>query len=128
MKTMIKGIRTFAMAGAVIAAAAMFGAQAMAQQVTLRLHTLIPPPANPYKTFLQPWADRIAKASGGRLKVQLYPSMQLGGKPPQLVDQVKDGVVDIVWTLPGYTAGRFPKLEVFELPFVHTDPSLAHRT
>jgi TRAP-type C4-dicarboxylate transport system substrate-binding protein len=44
--------------------------------------------------------------------------MQLGGTPPQLVDQVKDGVADIVWTLPGYTAGRFPMMEVFELPFM----------
>jgi TRAP-type C4-dicarboxylate transport system substrate-binding protein len=44
--------------------------------------------------------------------------MQLGGTPPQLVDQVKDGVADIVWTLPGYTAGRFPLMEVFELPFM----------
>jgi len=105
-------------AGAAIA----LSGPAAAQQVTLRLHTLIPPPANPYKTFLQPWADKVLKASGGRLKIQLYPSMQLGGKPPQLVDQVKDGVVDLVWTLPGYTAGRFPKLEVFELPFVHRDP------
>ena len=44
--------------------------------------------------------------------------MQLGGTPPQLYDQARDGVVDIVWTLPGSTAGRFPSTEVFELPFV----------
>jgi TRAP-type C4-dicarboxylate transport system substrate-binding protein len=44
--------------------------------------------------------------------------MQLGGTPPQLFDQARDGVADIVWTLPGYTAGRFPIMEVFELPFM----------
>jgi TRAP-type C4-dicarboxylate transport system substrate-binding protein len=44
--------------------------------------------------------------------------MQLGGTPVQLYDQAKDGVVDIVWTLPGNTAGRFPRIEVFELPFI----------
>ena len=44
--------------------------------------------------------------------------MQLGGTPPQLYDQARDGVVDIVWTLPGITPGRFPRIEVFELPFV----------
>jgi len=38
-----------------------------------------------------------------------------------LIDQVRDGVVDIVWTLPGYTPGRFVKTEVFELPFIHKD-------
>jgi TRAP-type C4-dicarboxylate transport system substrate-binding protein len=43
--------------------------------------------------------------------------MQLGGKPPELFDQAKDGVVDVIWTVLGYTPGRFPKTEVFELPF-----------
>ena len=48
--------------------------------------------------------------------------MQLGGTPAQLYDQAKDGVVDIVWTVPGYSAGRFPLIEAFELPFVMKDP------
>jgi TRAP-type transport system periplasmic protein len=94
----------------------------VAQEVTLRLHSFLPPPANPVKTFLKPWIAKVLKESGGRLKVQYYPSMQLGGKPPQLMDQVKDGVVDMIFSLPGYTAGRFPRLEVFELPLVHTNP------
>lgn len=119
---MMRPIRALTAASAIGAAMALSATPTLSQQVTLRLHVFIPPPANPYKTFLKPWADKVAKDSGGKLKVQLYPSMQLGGKPPQLVDQVKDGIVDIAWTLPGYTAGRFPKLEVFELPFVHKDP------
>jgi len=44
--------------------------------------------------------------------------MQLGGRQPQLFDQARDGVVDIVWTIAGSTPGRFPRLEVFELPFL----------
>ena len=52
------------------------------------------------------------------MKCQIYPAMQLGGAPPQLIQQAMDGVADIVWTLPGYTAGRFPIMEVFELPFM----------
>ncbi len=119
---MMRTIRAFTAAGAMVAAMALSATPTLSQQVTLKLHTFIPPPANPYKTFLQPWADKIAKDSGGKLKIQIYPSMQLGGRPPQLLDQVRDGIVDIAWTLPGYTAGRFPKLEVFELPFVHKDP------
>jgi TRAP-type C4-dicarboxylate transport system substrate-binding protein len=47
--------------------------------------------------------------------------MQLGGTPGQLYDQVKDGAVDVIWSLPGYTAGRFPLTEVFELPFMMVD-------
>lgn len=122
MPNIMKPIRALTAAGALAASMVLSATPTLSQQVTLKLHVFLPPPANPFKTFLKPWADKVAKESGGKLKVQIYPSMQLGGKPPQLLDQVKDGIVDIVWTLPGYTAGRFPKLEVFELPFVHKDP------
>jgi TRAP-type C4-dicarboxylate transport system substrate-binding protein len=64
------------------------------------------------------WMDKVEKESGGRIKFEAYPAMQLGGTPVQLYDQAKDGVVDIIWTLPGNTAGRFPRVEVFELPFM----------
>ena len=102
-----------------LAMAMAFSGPVVAQQVTLKLHSFLPPPSNPVKTFLKPWIEKVTKESKGTLKVQYYPSMQLGGKPPQLADQVRDGVVDMAYTLPGYTAGRFPKLEVFELPFIH---------
>jgi len=91
---------------------------AAAQDVTLRVHHFWPPGAMPPSTLLVPWCDKIAKDSNNRMKCQIYPAMQLGGTPPQLIEQVKDGVVDIAWTLPGYTAGRFPLMEVFELPFM----------
>jgi len=44
--------------------------------------------------------------------------MQLGGSPDSLFGQAQDGVVDVIWTVLGYTPGRFPKSEVFELPFM----------
>lgn len=100
------------------AAFAAVALPATAQEITLKVHHFWPPGAMPPSTLLVPWCDRIAKDSGNRLKCQIYPAMQLGGAPPQLIDQVKDGVADIVWTLPGYTAGRFPLMEVFELPFM----------
>ena len=67
---------------------------------------------------IQPWCDKIAAESAGKMKCQVFPAMSMGGTPPQLVDQVKDGVADLIITLPGYTAGRFPVMEVFELPFM----------
>jgi len=89
-----------------------------AQDVTLKLHHFLPPQAIAQTEFLVPWAKTIEAESNGRIKIDIYPAMQLGGKPPQLYDQVRDGVVDLVWTVPSYTPGRFPKLEVFELPFI----------
>ncbi|MFZ9543310.1 MAG: TRAP transporter substrate-binding protein, partial [Hylemonella sp.] len=69
-------------------------------------------------TMHKPWMEKVEKESGGRIKFEAYPAMQLGGSPVQLYDQARDGVVDVVWTLPGNTAGRFPRVEVFELPFM----------
>ena len=91
---------------------------AFGETVTLKFHSFAPAPASQNSKFVQPWADRIEEQSGGELKVETYFAMQLGGKPPQLVDQVRDGVVDIIWTVAGYTPGRFPKIEVFDLPFL----------
>jgi len=103
---------------ATLALAASASMSAFAQDVTLRLHHFLPPQATVPSKALAPWAKKIEADSNGRIKVQLFPSMQLGGTPPQLFDQARDGVVDIVWTLPGYTPARFPKSEVFELPFM----------
>ncbi len=91
---------------------------ARAQELTLRLHHFLPAVSNVHRFFLQPWAAKVAADSGNRIRIQIFPSMQLGGAPPQLYDQARDGVVDIVWTLPGNTPGRFPRIEAFELPFV----------
>src|SRR5690606_38913668 len=72
-----------------------------------------------------PWAERVERDSGGRIEIDIYPSMSLGGTPPQLIRQLRDGVVDIIWTVQGYTPGLFPRAEAFELPFVHTNNAVA---
>ncbi|SDY47210.1 TRAP-type C4-dicarboxylate transport system, substrate-binding protein [Jannaschia faecimaris] len=92
-----------------------------AQEVTLKLHQFLPAQANVPKLILDVWADNVEAASEGRIKVERYPSMQLGGSPPQLMDQAIDGVADVIWTVVGYTPGRFPRTEVFELPFMVTN-------
>ena len=92
---------------------------ALAQQaITLKFHTFMAPQSNVWLSMHKPWMEKVEKESGGRIKFEGYPAMQLGGTPVQLYDQAKDGVVDVVWTLPGNTAGRFPRVEVFELPFM----------
>jgi TRAP-type C4-dicarboxylate transport system substrate-binding protein len=102
-------------AAAALAAAGL--APAFAQQVVLKVHHFLPGTSNVHTNLIQPWCDKINRESNDRLKCQIYPAMQLGGTPAQLFDQAKDGVADIVWTIPTYSAGRFTKSEVFELPF-----------
>ena len=101
-----------------LALAAMAG---QAQEVTLKVHHFLGPQSTQHTAMFGAWCDKLAKESANKLKCQIYPSMQLGGSPPQLYDQAKDGVADIIWTVAGYSAGRFPKIEVFELPFMMTN-------
>jgi TRAP-type C4-dicarboxylate transport system substrate-binding protein len=75
--------------------------------------------------FLIPWAEKIEKLSKGRIKIDIFPSMTMGGKPNELYKQVRDGSADIVWTVAGYTPGVFPRTEVYELPTVHNGNALA---
>jgi TRAP-type transport system periplasmic protein len=113
--------RLLAHSALAVAALAGFATPAAAQDVTLRLHHFLPAQANVPTKALAVWAKKVETESQGRIKITLFPSMQLGGKPPELFDQAKDGVVDIVWTVLGYTPGRFPKTEAFELPFTVGD-------
>lgn len=107
-----------------VAAGAMLAAMStasFAQEVTLKMHQFLPAQAAAPKLILDVWADKVEKQSGGKIKIERYPSMQLGGKPPELASQVVDGIADIIWTVTGYTPGRFPRSEAFEMPFIMTN-------
>ncbi|GHA43772.1 C4-dicarboxylate ABC transporter [Amylibacter ulvae] len=106
--------------GAALAAPA-FVSRANAAEVTLRLHHFLPPVAPMHSKFFEVWAGEIAEASNGAIDVQIFPAMQLGGKPPQLADQVRQGICDIAWTLPVYTPGRFLVAETMSNPFMTTN-------
>ena len=107
-----------ALLAALAAPALLRPGAARAQEVTLRLHHFLPAVSNVHRFFIQPWVQKVQAESNNRIRIQVFPAMQLGGAPPQLFDQARDGVADIIWTLPGSTPGRFPRIEVFELPFV----------
>ncbi|MGD9865055.1 MAG: TRAP transporter substrate-binding protein [Pseudodonghicola sp.] len=115
-------------AGAGLAAPALTGLAgrpASAQEVSLRLHQFQPPHATIAAKILKPWAETLSAASDGGLKIQQFDAMSLGGKPMDLMDQAIDGVVDISMTMVGYTPNRFPRSEVFELPFISTTDTVA---
>jgi TRAP-type C4-dicarboxylate transport system substrate-binding protein len=120
--------RALLKSAAIAATVGVPGLGAFAEQaITLKFHTFMPPNSNVYLNSHKAWMTTVEQASGGRIKFQGYPAMQLGGAPQQLFDQARDGVVDIVWTLAGNTPGRFPRSEVFELPFMTYDAIGASR-
>lgn len=100
---------------------------AAAAEFRFRLHHPLPPAAPAHWSMLEPWAAKVEQESGHRIRISVHASMQLGGQAPQLLNQVRDGVVDIIWTLTGYTPGRFPSLEVFELPSLTAHPVVMNR-
>jgi TRAP-type transport system periplasmic protein len=86
--------------------------------VTLKLHHAESSVSCVHTDFLAPWAQKIEAQSNGRIRIDIFPSMALGGRPAELFDQTCDRLADIVWAMPSKTPGRFPRIETFELPFV----------
>lgn len=105
---------------ALVAALGLTAQSVSAQEVTLRFqHFVSPASANP-TYFMQPWADAIEEQSNGRIRIELYPFMQLGGSAPNQYDLIRDGAIDGGWVIPGYQPNRFPEAEALELPFMTT--------
>jgi TRAP-type transport system periplasmic protein len=114
------------MMASVAAPAVLRLAPADAPQVTLKLHHFFSSVSSGHNKFLAPWARKVEAESAGRIRIDIFPSMQLGGAPAQLFDQARDGLADIVWAVPGSTPGRFAKIEAFELPFVPSHRALVN--
>ncbi|MDZ7711886.1 MAG: TRAP transporter substrate-binding protein [Rhodovibrio sp.] len=106
-------------------AGALIAGSAQAQEVTLTVHHFLSSKSVTHTRMIEPWAKEVEERSNGRIEIKIFPSMSLGGKPPELYRQARDGTADIVWTLIGYTPGVFPRTEVFELPNVHTGDARA---
>ncbi|MDE0303881.1 MAG: TRAP transporter substrate-binding protein [Albidovulum sp.] len=127
MKEMVASLS--ATAAAFAAAMLAFAGASVAQEFSFKLHHLLSANAPAHTQMLEPWAKQVEENSGGRVEIEIFPSMTLGGRPAELISQARDGVVDIVWTVNGYTPGLFPRTEVLELPFVYVnDPVAANLT
>ncbi len=116
VRTLVRGMACAMVAGTALAAVPSFAAD----KVTLRLHHFSSPRAIESRVIINSIAENVKKDFGGSLEIQIFPGMQLGGKPSDLLDQAVNGVVDMVYTLPGYHAGRFTIMEGLELPYIGT--------
>ena len=88
-------------------------------QILLKVHSFSGPQAPDQARHLFPWAEKINKEAGGKMKVEVYTNMQLGGKPADLPQQLDDGIVDAILIVPGFSPGRYPGLEGTELAFTN---------
>ena len=99
-------------------AAVLFASPAIAQDKTVEwrfAHWV--PASHPMHPAAEAWAADIEKASGGTIKMKIYPAQQLG-KAFDHYNMARDGIADIAHVNPGYEPGRFPIIGAVELPFV----------
>ncbi len=96
--------------------APLFANYANAHGVTLKVQHFLPADSPFHTQFLLPWLAKLESESHGLLRFQTFPTMQMGGTPEQLYDQVKERTADIIWTKAALHAQRFPAFGVFNLP------------
>ncbi len=110
--------RTFASALMMLAANAAFAQDA---PVTLRFSHWSPPQHPMSLNSVPEWVNAIEKASNGSIKIQVFPSQQLG-RAADHYDMARDGIADITWVNAGFQPGRFPLAQAMEMPFLFKDP------
>lgn len=94
-----------------------FSASALATKpTTFKFSNFAGPTAFLTTGIFEPLIEDIQKDSGGTLKIQMYSGGTLV-KPEDAFDAVRRGLVDMAWSLTGYTPGRFKAAGVTEMPF-----------
>lgn len=102
----------------IIGGAAVLAIATMANAQEMKLAHFSSTKYHLHNEMFLPLADKIAEATGGETTIRVYPGGELGKGPVKQYDRVLDGVADIVYALPGYTASQFKKTLLVELPGV----------
>jgi len=99
-----------------LATGLLAGASTLRAETTLTLSSWLPPKHPVVANMIEPWAENVAKETGGRVKIRILPKAL--GAPPAHFDLAKDGVADITYGVHGYQPGRFLLTKAIELPFL----------
>lgn len=107
-------------AGALLAGmAASIAGVATADELTLSYFMGPRHPMN--RAVFTPFAEKLEEVSGGALTVRQFAGGALNSAPPKQYSILLDGIADIAFGLPGYTAQLFPITNVVTVPNVSTD-------
>lgn len=98
-----------------------FGVTTAASADELSLAYFMGPKHPMNKGVMGPFGEKLAELSGGELTVKQFPGGALNKVPPKQYSILLDGVADIVFALPGFTADVFPKTNVLNMPGVCSD-------
>ena len=117
---MIKARIAFATAGVLLAAAAFASDPALAQQKLVLKATDVHPLGYPTVEAVVQMGKKLEAATNGRLSIQMYPSMQLGGEK-EMIEQAQVGALAIARISVGPMGPIVPEMNVFNLPFMFRD-------
>src|SRR6187455_3634544 len=117
---MIKARIAFATAGVLLAAAAFASDPALAQQKLVLKATDVHPLGYPTVEAVVQMGKKLEAATNGRLSIQMYPSMQLGGEK-EMIEQAQVGALQIARISVGAMGPVVDDLNVFNLPFIFRD-------
>lgn len=95
----------------------VFSGPAAAKSKELKYATMNPTTAWIHPNWYVPWAERVNKATKGRVTVKIYPAQTLG-KAPEFFDLVKSGIADIALGVQAFNPGQFPLSDILTLPFL----------
>ena len=102
------------------AGAVGFGARAFAQQKLVMKASDVHPLGYPTVEAVVRMGKKLEEATQGRLSVQMYPSMQLGGEK-EMIEQAQVGALAFARISVGPMGPIVPELNVFNLPFMFRD-------
>jgi tripartite ATP-independent transporter DctP family solute receptor len=104
-------------ASALIAAA--FPGSVAAQKMTFKAAD-VHPLGYPTVQAVENMGKKLATATNGRLSVQMFPNMVLGGEK-EMIEQTQVGAIQILRTSLGAFGTLVPEVNVFNMPFVFRD-------
>ncbi|MGE0735693.1 MAG: TRAP transporter substrate-binding protein [Alphaproteobacteria bacterium] len=105
----MKALKSMLLAGAAVFAAAL-PAQA---DTVITIGSWAPPTHGVNSVVLPSFASCVKDASKGKLTAKIeYPQIP----PPDMMDSVRDGVIDMTWFFHGYNLGRYVATQLVELP------------
>jgi tripartite ATP-independent transporter DctP family solute receptor len=83
-------------------------------------------PEHPYHLGAVKFAELVAQRTGNKVKIDVYPSTQLGNER-DMVEGLQLGTIDLVVTSTGPLGGFVPKMFVVDLPFLFRDREHAYK-
>jgi tripartite ATP-independent transporter DctP family solute receptor len=113
------------MTAAFAAAALLVGGVAVAQEKMVLKSADVHPVGYPTVAAVEAMGKKLEEATDGRLSIQVYPSMQLGGEK-EFLEQAQVGALAMARVSVGPMGPIVPALNVFNLPYVFRDVDHMH--